>query len=173
MGYGSVINLVTLDRCVWCLEYSILQLYVLAYFGQSTSSFGSSPFGTSTSPFGAQSSGFEDSREDGLVQEKVNLVKVNQKSNEVHDDHTIQKGDSYMTLSGHRAGEAAIVYEHGADIEALMPKLWRSDRTLSGPPLKFTYVRRGKKGKKGSDVDNPGTDVELAKLLGELVGKGI
>ncbi|EXC28321.1 Nuclear pore complex protein [Morus notabilis] len=69
----------------------------------------------------------KDSREDGLVQEKVNLVKVNQKSNEVHDDHTIQKGDSYMTLSGHRAGEAAIVYEHGADIEALMPKLRRSD----------------------------------------------
>lgn len=32
-----------------------------------------------------------------------------------------------MTLSGHRAGEAAIAYEHGADIEALMPKLRRSD----------------------------------------------
>ena len=24
-------------------------------------------------------------------------------------------------------GEAAIVYEHGVDIEALMPKLWHSD----------------------------------------------
>ncbi|KAL0296446.1 UNVERIFIED_CONTAM: Nuclear pore complex protein A [Sesamum radiatum] len=38
-----------------------------------------------------------------------------------------EKGDSYITLTGHRAGEAAIVYEHGADIEALMPKLRHSD----------------------------------------------
>ncbi|KAG9460019.1 hypothetical protein H6P81_004527 [Aristolochia fimbriata] len=44
----------------------------------------------------------------------------------VHDDHD-QKTDSYITLSGHRAGEAAIVYEHGADIEALMPKLRHAD----------------------------------------------
>jgi hypothetical protein len=29
--------------------------------------------------------------------------------------------------AGHRAGEAAIAYEHGADIEALMPKLRHSD----------------------------------------------
>ena len=66
----------------------------------------------------------EDTCEDGHVQEKANLGKVNQKPNGVHEDH---KGDSYRTLSGHRAGEAAIVYEHGADIEALMPKLRRSD----------------------------------------------
>ncbi|XVF47590.1 hypothetical protein PTKIN_Ptkin03bG0121900 [Pterospermum kingtungense] len=33
-----------------------------------------------------------------------------------------------MTLSGRGAGEAAnIVYDHGADIEALMPKPRRSD----------------------------------------------
>lgn len=30
-------------------------------------------------------------------------------------------------VSGHRAGEAAIAYEHGADIEAMMPKLRHSD----------------------------------------------
>lgn len=30
-------------------------------------------------------------------------------------------------VAGHRAGEAAIAYEHGADIEALMPKLRHSD----------------------------------------------
>lgn len=66
----------------------------------------------------------KDTGEDGHVQEKANLGKVNQKPNGVHEDH---KGDSYRTLSGHRAGEAAIVYEHGADIEALMPKLRRSD----------------------------------------------
>lgn len=39
----------------------------------------------------------------------------------------MQKGGSSITLTGHRAGEAAIVYEHGADIEALMPKLRQSD----------------------------------------------
>ncbi|XWS38102.1 hypothetical protein CRYUN_Cryun19dG0101800 [Craigia yunnanensis] len=65
--------------------------------------------------------------ENGLVKERIHPVRSNQKANGVHDDHSVQKEDSYMTLSGHRAGEAAIVYEHGADIEALMPKLRRSD----------------------------------------------
>ncbi|XP_021900313.1 nuclear pore complex protein NUP98A isoform X2 [Carica papaya] len=64
--------------------------------------------------------------EDGAVA-FVHPIKMNQKLNGVHDDHPPQKENSYMTLSGHRAGEAAIVYEHGADIEALMPKLRRSD----------------------------------------------
>ncbi|KAF5196486.1 Nuclear pore complex protein nup98a [Thalictrum thalictroides] len=36
-----------------------------------------------------------------------------------------QKMDSYIT--GHRAGEAAIVYEHEADVEVLMPKLKHAD----------------------------------------------
>ncbi|XP_015574478.1 nuclear pore complex protein NUP98A isoform X1 [Ricinus communis] len=64
--------------------------------------------------------------EDGLSKERVHL-KLNQKPNGVHEDNSVQKEELYMTLSGHRAGEAAIVYEHGADIEALMPKLRRSD----------------------------------------------
>ncbi|KAF3952173.1 hypothetical protein ACB098_01G126000 [Castanea mollissima] len=71
--------------------------------------------------------GNESSVENGFAKEQVHNLKVNQKPNGVHEDHSVQKGDSYMTLSGHRAGEAAIVYEHGADIEALMPKLRRSD----------------------------------------------
>ncbi|GMI76538.1 DRACULA2 [Hibiscus trionum] len=62
--------------------------------------------------------------ENGHVKEQIHH---DQKANGVHDDHSVQREDSYMTLSGHRAGEAAIVYEHGADIEALMPKLRRSD----------------------------------------------
>ncbi|KAL4323096.1 hypothetical protein GQ457_11G032050 [Hibiscus cannabinus] len=62
--------------------------------------------------------------ENGLGKEQIHH---NQKANGVHDNHSVQKEDSYMTLSGHRAGEAAIVYEHGADIEALMPKLRRPD----------------------------------------------
>ncbi|KAL9439727.1 hypothetical protein AB3S75_025229 [Citrus x aurantiifolia] len=65
--------------------------------------------------------------ENGTVKEKVQSVKVNHKPNGVHDDHSNQKDESYVTLNGHRAGEAAIVYEHGANIEALMPKLRRSD----------------------------------------------
>uniref|UniRef100_A0A5B7B6E7 Nucleoporin autopeptidase n=1 Tax=Davidia involucrata TaxID=16924 RepID=A0A5B7B6E7_DAVIN len=69
----------------------------------------------------------EDPGENGLVKERVHPVKPNQKANGVNDDHSTQKGDSYITLTGHRAGEAAIVYEHGADIEAQMPKLRHSD----------------------------------------------
>ncbi|KAJ6417506.1 hypothetical protein OIU84_003267 [Salix udensis] len=65
--------------------------------------------------------------ENGVIKEQAPHVKVNQKPDGVHEDHSAQKEESYMTLSGHRAGEAAIVYEHGADIEALMPKLRRSD----------------------------------------------
>ncbi|KAK8283999.1 hypothetical protein V6Z12_D08G130700 [Gossypium hirsutum] len=66
----------------------------------------------------------ENPAENGLVKEQIHH---NQKANGVHDDHSVQKEDSFRTLSGHRAGEAAIVYEHGADVEALMPKLRRSD----------------------------------------------
>ncbi|XP_061983711.1 nuclear pore complex protein NUP98A isoform X3 [Populus nigra] len=69
----------------------------------------------------------ENLAENGAIKEQAPHVKVNQKPNGVHEDHSAQKEESYMTLSGHRAGEAAIVYEHGADIEALMPKLRRSD----------------------------------------------
>ncbi|XP_042407914.1 nuclear pore complex protein NUP98A-like isoform X1 [Zingiber officinale] len=43
------------------------------------------------------------------------------------DDHMQKATDSYVKISGHRAGKAAIVYEHGPSIEALMPKLRRDD----------------------------------------------
>ncbi|XP_042020495.1 nuclear pore complex protein NUP98A-like [Salvia splendens] len=69
----------------------------------------------------------EDSVENGLAKEQANPVKGNQKANGVRDGLSTEKGDSYITLTGHRAGEAAIVYEHGAGIEALMPKLRHSD----------------------------------------------
>ncbi|KAJ7945107.1 Nuclear pore complex protein NUP98A [Quillaja saponaria] len=65
--------------------------------------------------------------ENGFMKEQVQPVQDNQMPTGVNEDHSLHKGDLYMTLSGHRAGEAAIVYEHGADIEALMPKLRRSD----------------------------------------------
>ncbi|XP_022157427.1 nuclear pore complex protein NUP98A-like isoform X2 [Momordica charantia] len=59
--------------------------------------------------------------------DSVHPNKVNQKPNGVHEDHSAPKEDLYRTFGGHRAGEAAIVYEHGADIEALMPKLRHAD----------------------------------------------
>ncbi|MCL7036933.1 hypothetical protein MKW94_014923 [Papaver nudicaule] len=68
--------------------------------------------------------------ENGHDKERTQPAKSSQKANGVvHEDHSknTQNGDSYITLNGHRAGEAAIVYEHGADIEALMPKLRHSD----------------------------------------------
>ncbi|TYK01639.1 nuclear pore complex protein NUP98A-like [Cucumis melo var. makuwa] len=65
--------------------------------------------------------------ENGINKESIHLNKVNQKPNGVHEDHSAPKEELYRTFAGHRAGEAAIVYEHGADIEALMPKLRHSD----------------------------------------------
>nr|GEV59711.1 nuclear pore complex protein NUP98A-like [Tanacetum cinerariifolium] len=65
--------------------------------------------------------------ENGFFKEQPSPVKITQKSNGLHEDQSTSKSDSYISLTGHRAGEAAIVYEHGADIEALMPKLRHSD----------------------------------------------
>ncbi|XP_023534368.1 nuclear pore complex protein NUP98A-like isoform X1 [Cucurbita pepo subsp. pepo] len=65
--------------------------------------------------------------ENGTSKDNIHPNKVNQKPNGVHEDHSAPKEDLYRTFGGHRAGEAAIVYEHGADIEALMPKLRHSD----------------------------------------------
>lgn len=65
--------------------------------------------------------------ENGLDKEGLHSAKLNQKPNGLHEGQHLRKGGSSITLTGHRAGEAAIVYEHGADIEALMPKLCHSD----------------------------------------------
>ncbi|KAJ8544987.1 hypothetical protein K7X08_017570 [Anisodus acutangulus] len=62
--------------------------------------------------------------ENGLDKEGLHSAKLNQKPNGLHEG---QHEGSPIALTGHRAGEAAIVYEHGADIEALMPKLRHSD----------------------------------------------
>uniref|UniRef100_A0A0D6QTQ4 Peptidase S59 domain-containing protein n=1 Tax=Araucaria cunninghamii TaxID=56994 RepID=A0A0D6QTQ4_ARACU len=53
-------------------------------------------------------------------------VKSTSRQNGLNEEHN-HRGNGYISISGHRAGEAAIVYEHGADIEALMPKLRHSD----------------------------------------------
>ncbi|KAI3848525.1 hypothetical protein MKX03_033327 [Papaver bracteatum] len=56
------------------------------------------------------------------------------------------KWDSYITLNGHRAGEAAILYEHGADIEALMPKLLHSDHYMEPRIQELATMERGEPG---------------------------
>ncbi|KAG1328327.1 nuclear pore complex protein NUP98A [Cocos nucifera] len=54
--------------------------------------------------------------------------KPSQKLNGFHADHAGKEGHSPpTTFSGHRAGEAEIVYEHGADIDALVPKLHHAE----------------------------------------------
>ncbi|CAM6098075.1 unnamed protein product [Calypogeia fissa] len=53
-------------------------------------------------------------------------LKPGSKMNGVREEHN-HRGNGYISITGHRAGEAAIAYEHGADIEALMPKLRHSD----------------------------------------------
>ncbi|WJX55187.1 hypothetical protein P8452_40987 [Trifolium repens] len=65
--------------------------------------------------------------ENGVVKEQVQPVPTKHASNRSNEDHSLQKADMYKTLGGHIAGEASIVYEHGADVEALMPKLQKSD----------------------------------------------
>ncbi|XLR24075.1 hypothetical protein S83_051975, partial [Arachis hypogaea] len=81
----------------------------------------------STQPVNGTSSASDKTAvENGVVKEHVQPT-TKQVPNGSSEVHSPQKADVYKTLSGHRAGEAAIVYEHGADVEALMPKLWRSD----------------------------------------------
>ncbi|GLU17638.1 hypothetical protein SLE2022_339980 [Rubroshorea leprosula] len=84
--------------------------------------------------------------QNGSPEERVHPVKVSQKPNGVQNDHSLQRDDTYKTLSGHRAGEAAIVYEHGADIEALMPKLRRSDYYTEPRIQELAAKERGEPG---------------------------
>lgn len=53
-------------------------------------------------------------------------LKGSEKQNGVHDEQH-HEGNGYIPISGQRAGEAAIAFEYGAGIEALMPKLRHSD----------------------------------------------
>ncbi|XP_058202494.1 nuclear pore complex protein NUP98A isoform X2 [Rhododendron vialii] len=104
-----------------------------------------------SSPFkDTSSSAFENEEpvaNGSVVKERVHPDKVDQKPNGNHDDHSNgQKEDSYITLTGHRAGEAAIVFEHGADIEALMPKLRHSDYYTEPRIQELAAMERAKPG---------------------------
>ncbi|XP_050250285.1 uncharacterized protein LOC126697360 [Quercus robur] len=43
------------------------------------------------------------------IRYKNHSLKISQKPNGVHEDHSFQKDDFYLTLGGHRAGEAVIM----------------------------------------------------------------
>ncbi|KAL3499136.1 hypothetical protein ACH5RR_038229 [Cinchona calisaya] len=99
------------------------------YMSTTVSENGKTPEVGSTPPMNGFSS--EDKEKEAVengFKEQFHPVKQIQKTNGISDEHSMQKGDSYsITLTGHRAGEAAIAYEYGADIEALMPKLRHAD----------------------------------------------
>ncbi|PIA54749.1 hypothetical protein AQUCO_00900970v1 [Aquilegia coerulea] len=80
-------------------------------------------------------------RDDGVAEIGSDKEHIsNQRANGEQENHSSRKMDSYITLTGHRAGEAsvvcehgagageaAVVCEHGAEIEALMPNLKHAD----------------------------------------------
>lgn len=68
-------------------------------------------------------------KEQSSAHQSFSPSKTSEKTNGIsQDNHTDKETElSYIKISGHRAGEAAIVYEHGAGIEALMPKLRHTD----------------------------------------------
>ncbi|KAK9291511.1 hypothetical protein L1049_019459 [Liquidambar formosana] len=69
----------------------------------------------------------ENSAKSSMIPEQTRSVKLNLKPNGIHDYQPIQKGYKYITFTGHKSSEAATGCEHGADVEALVPKLQHPD----------------------------------------------
>lgn len=90
-------------------------------------SFPESPHNNWRSPDGVNGNGFvgTPAASQAKASERGASKQVS-KSNGLREEHS-HRGNGYISITGHRAGEAAIAYEHGADIEALMPKLRHSD----------------------------------------------
>ncbi|KAI4328695.1 hypothetical protein L6164_021030 [Bauhinia variegata] len=80
--------------------------------------------------------------ENGLDKEQVQSNRMEPTSSRINENHSLQKKDKYMTVGGHRAGEAAIMNEQGADIEALLPELRRSDY-YTEPPIQKLAAKEG------------------------------
>ncbi|KAF5176544.1 Nuclear pore complex protein nup98a [Thalictrum thalictroides] len=64
-------------------------------------------------------------RVDGVAENGSDKEHISNQRANGPENHSRQKMDSYIT--GHRAGEAAIIYEHEPDVEVLMPKLKHAD----------------------------------------------
>ncbi|KAI5075360.1 hypothetical protein GOP47_0009436 [Adiantum capillus-veneris] len=95
-------------------------------------------------------------------------------TNGTHVEHT-HRGNGYMSITGHRAGEAAVAYEHGADIEALMPKLRHSDYYVKPRVQELAAKERAEPGYcrrvKGFEVGRQGYG--LVRFLGETDVRGL
>lgn len=107
-------------------------------------------------------------------QEATTSTKNASKSNGTHVEHT-HRGNGYMSITGHRAGEAAVAYEHGADIEALMPKLRHSDYYVKPRVQELAAKERAEPGYcrrvKGFEVGRQGYG--LVRFLGETDVRGL
>lgn len=117
---------------------------------------------------------------DGIVmptsstQEPINSSKNTPKQNGLQVEHT-HRGNGYISITGHRAGEAAVAYEHGADIEALMPKLRHSDYYIQPRVQELAAKERAEPGYcrrvKGFVVGRHGYG--FVKFLGETDVRGL
>ncbi|CAM8917863.1 unnamed protein product [Rhodiola kirilowii] len=61
------------------------------------------------------------------VPERADPVKSNTKTNGIHSNNPTVNGESHKSLVGRRSGDADIIYEHGAGVESLLPKLGSPD----------------------------------------------
>ncbi|MCO5578218.1 hypothetical protein L7F22_032056 [Adiantum nelumboides] len=109
-----------------------------------------------------------------LSHEATASTKNASKPNGTHVEHT-HRGNGYMSITGHRAGEAAVAYEHGADIEALMPKLRHSDYYVKPRVQELAAKERAEPGYcrkvKGFEVGRQGYG--LVRFLGETDVRGL
>lgn len=106
--------------------------------------------------------------------EATTSAKNASKPNGLHVEHT-HRGNGYISITGHRAGEAAVAYEHGADIEALMPKLRHSDYYVQPRVQELAAKERAEPGYcrrvKGFVVGRHGYG--FVKFLGETDVRGL
>ena len=79
------------------------------------------------------------------VEEEISISKGLPKQNGTHLKG-IPRGNGYASVAGHRAEEAAVAYEHGADIEAVMPKLRNSDYFIQPKTQELAAKERAEPG---------------------------
>ena len=79
------------------------------------------------------------------AEEEISLSKGSLKQNGTHLKG-IPRGNGYTSVTGHRAEEAAVAYEHGADIEAVMPKLRNSDYFIQPKTQELAAKERAEPG---------------------------
>eukprot|EP00249_Psilotum_nudum_P023544 c28918_g1_i2 orf=482-3577(-) len=106
--------------------------------------------------------------------EKAPSSKCFLKENGFHSEYNF-RGNGYISIAGHRAGEAAIAYEHGADIEALMPKLRHSEYYVAPRIQELAAKERAEPGycRKVRDFVVGRCGYGFVKFLGETDVRGL